>query len=77
VLFWEAIANFELDAYRRAWGEVHMDQINGEAVVIAHRMSKLIRAKYVAMGKLFIGLGILIGMAGMLLAILTALSLAG
>lgn len=77
VLFWEAIANFELDAYRRAWGEVHMDQINGEAVVIAHRMSKLIRAKYAAMAKLFAGLAILIGLAALLLAILTALSLMG
>ena len=76
VLFWESIADFELDDYRRAWGEVHMDQINSEVVVIAHRLSKLIRAKYAALGKLFVGLGILIGMAGMLLGILTALSLA-
>jgi hypothetical protein len=76
VLFWEGIADFALGDYRRAWGEVHMDQINSEVVVIAHRLAKLIRAKYAALGKLFVGLGLLIGLAAVLLGLLTALSLA-
>lgn len=76
VPFWESIADFELDDYRRAWGEVHMDQINSEVVVIAHRLSRLIRAKYAALGKLYVGLGLLIGLAAVLLSVLTALSLA-
>lgn len=75
LLFWEAIADYGLDEYRRAWSEIHMEQINGEVVVIAHGLSRLIRAKYAALGKLFVGLGILIVLAGMLLGLLAALSL--
>ena len=75
VLFWEGIGTYELADYRRAWSEIHMEQINGEVVGIAHGLALLIRAKYAALGKLFMGLAVLIGLAGMLLVLLTALSL--
>ena len=75
LLFWEAIADYELEDYRRAWSHIHWEQVNGEIVMIAHGMSRLIRAKYVALGRLFAGLALLILLAGLLLSLLTAVSL--
>ena len=75
VMYWEAIAGYELEAYRQAWGKVHMEQINSEVVVIAHRLALLIRAKYAALGKLYAGLVILVLLAGMLLALYAGFTL--
>ncbi len=69
ILFWETIAGYELDAYRRAWSGIHMDQLNAEVVVIAHQQAQLIRAKYVALGRLYQGLAVLVVLAGVLLAV--------
>ena len=52
-----------------------MDQINGEVVVIAHRLAHLIREKYAALGRLYAGLVILVVLAGMLLALYTGFAL--
>jgi hypothetical protein len=75
-MYWEATAGYELEAYRHAWDTVHMDQINGEVVVIAHRLALLIRAKYAALGKLYAGLVVLVVLAGVLLAVYTVFALA-
>jgi hypothetical protein len=75
VMYWEAIAGYELEAYRQAWGKVHMEQINCEVVVIAHRLALLIRAKYAALGKLYAGLVILVVLAAILLALYTGFAL--
>jgi hypothetical protein len=75
VLYWEAIAGYDLDAFRRAWGEVRMDQLNAEIVIIAHRMAGVIRAKYVALGRLYWGLAGLVLLACALLLVLTVLGL--
>src|SRR6266545_1420396 len=76
LMYWEAIAGHDLKAYRHAWDTVHMDQINGEVVVIAHRLALLIRAKYAALEKLYAGLVILVVLAGVLLAVYTGFALA-
>ncbi len=76
ILFWETIATYELDAYRRAWSDARMEQLNAEAVIIAHHQARLIRAKYVALGRLYLGLAVLVALAGMLLAVFTMLGLA-
>jgi hypothetical protein len=76
VMYWEAIAGYELEAYRQAWGNVHMEQINCEVVVIAHRLALLIRAKYAALGKLYAGLVVLVVLAAILLALYTGFALA-
>ncbi|HEX3233999.1 MAG TPA: hypothetical protein VHR41_07360 [Gemmatimonadales bacterium] len=76
LMYWEATAGYELEAYRHAWDTVHMDQINGEVVVIAHRLALLIRAKYAALGKLYAGLVVLVVLAGVLLAVYTVFALA-
>ena len=75
LMYWEAIAGYELAVYRHEWDSVRMDQINGEVVVIAHRLALLIRAKYAALGKLYAGLVILVVLAGMLLALYTGFAL--
>ena len=75
VLYWEAIARYDLDAFRRAWGEVRMEQLNAEIVIIAHRMAGVIRAKYLALGRLYRGLAGLVVLACALLLVLTVLGL--
>jgi hypothetical protein len=52
-----------------------MEQINCEAVVIAHRLALLIRAKYAALGKLYAGLVVLVVLAALLLALYTGFAL--
>ena len=77
ILFWETIAKYELDAYRRAWASVRMEQLNAEVVVIAHQQARLIRSKYAALQWLFRGLAVLLVLAGVLLAVYAAFGLAG
>jgi hypothetical protein len=75
LMYWEAIAGYELAAYRHEWNSVRMDQINGEVVVIAHRLAHLIREKYAALAKLYAGLVVLVVLAGVLLALYTGFAL--
>ena len=75
VLYWEAIAMQDLETYRRAWSEVRMAQVNAEVVVIAHRLARLIRVKYAALGKLYAGLVVLVALAMTILAIYTGVAL--
>ena len=56
ILYWEGIAGYQLDAFRRAWGEAHMEQLNAEVVIIAYNLAQVVRAKYVALGRLYWGL---------------------
>ena len=69
VLYWESIAGTELGAYRRAWGEVRMGEINAEMVLILHRLGRVIQAKYAALGQLFAGLTALALLAAVLLGV--------
>jgi hypothetical protein len=77
ILFWETIAKYELEAYRRAWATVRMEQLNAEVVVIAHQQARLIRSKYAALQWLFRGLAVLLILAGVLLAVYAVFGLAG
>jgi hypothetical protein len=54
-----------------------MEQLAGEQVMIAHRLSRLIRSKYVALGRLYWGLLILVGLAALLLAAYSVFGLIG
>ena len=71
LLYWEAIAGYDLGSYQRAWSEARMEQLNAEVVVIAHRLAHLIRAKYLALGRLYVGLDGLVVLAFVLLAVFT------
>ncbi len=68
LLYWEGIAAYDLESYQRAWSGARMEQLNAEVVVIAHHLARLIRLKYVALGRLYLGLAVLIALAGVLLA---------
>ena len=48
-----------------------MEEINAEVVIIAHHLARLIRSKYVALGRMYVGLATLIALAGVLLAAFT------
>jgi hypothetical protein len=64
LLHWETVAQYELGSYRRAWSTVRMEELNAELVLIEHHLSRLIRAKYIALGRLYRGLGLLLVLAG-------------
>jgi hypothetical protein len=76
ILYWEGIAGYELDAYRRAWGEARMEQLNAEVVIIAYNAAHVVRAKYLALGRLYWGLSCLVVLAAGLLLVLTVFGLA-
>ena len=71
LLYWEAIAAYDLQAYQRAWSGARMEALNAEVVVIAYHLARLIRSKYLALGRLYVGLAALIVLAGMLLGAFT------
>jgi len=75
ILYWEGIAGYELDAYRRAWGEARMEQLNAEVVIIAYNAARVVRAKYLALGRLYWGLSGLVVLAAVLLIVLTVFGL--
>lgn len=75
LLFWETIAQYDLDAYRQAWSGIRMEELNAEAVIIAHQQALLIQAKYVSLGRLYTGLALLVVLAGLLLAVYALLGL--
>lgn len=77
LLCWDAVALSDLPAYRAAWGEARMDQINDEAVLIAHRESRILDAKYRALGRLYAGLSALVILGGTLLAVYAGAALLG
>ena len=43
--------------FRRAWSEARMEQLNAEVVIIAYRLARVVRAKYLDLGRLYLGLG--------------------
>jgi pycsar effector protein len=75
LLYWETIARHDLESYGRAWSSVRMEQLSAELVMIAHHLSALITRKYEALGRLYWGLAILVGLAALLLAVYSGLAL--
>lgn len=75
LLHWETVAQYELGSYRRAWSTVRMEELNAELVLIEHHLSRLIHAKYIALGRLYRGLGLLLVLAGVQLVAYAACAL--
>ncbi len=69
LLFWEAVGRRDLVDYRRAWDQVQMAQINAEAEAIFHTLAGVIAAKYRALRRLYLGLGVLVAVAAVLLGV--------
>jgi uncharacterized protein YjiK len=57
--FYEDILSRDLEAYRRAWREIRIGQLNNEVAVQAHALAEINRAKYRALGRLYVGLQVM------------------
>jgi hypothetical protein len=66
--FYEDVLSRDVEAYRRAWREIKIGQLNAELAVQAHALAAINQAKYNALGRLYRGLHIMIFMGGGLLA---------
>jgi hypothetical protein len=69
IRFYEDILGRDVEAYRRAWREVKIGQLNAELAVQAHALAQINQAKYNALRRLYRGLQIMILMATALLTI--------
>jgi len=67
LLFWEGIVQHDREAYRQEWSTARMDLLNAEAILVAHRVSQLIQAKYRALHRLYNGLAVLVFLCTVLL----------
>ena len=67
--FYEDILSRDVEAYRRAWREIKIGQLNAELAVQAHALAQINRAKYHALGRLYLGLQIMIVMGVVLLMV--------
>jgi hypothetical protein len=68
IRFYEDILSRDVEAYRRAWRDVHIGQLNAELAVQAHALAAINQAKFNALRRLYRGLHIMILMGGGLLA---------
>jgi hypothetical protein len=68
VRFYADILSRDVEAYRRAWREIKIGQLNAELAVQAHALAAINQAKYNALRRLYRGLHIMIFMGGALLA---------
>ena len=69
LLYWETIIKYDLESYRKAWGAVHMAQLNAEAVLISYHLAKLLEAKYAALARLYRGIAVLAILAAVQIAV--------
>lgn len=67
--FYEDILSRDLEAYRRAWRELRIGQLNAELAVQAHALAQINKAKYRALRRLYFGLQLMTVMAVLLLAV--------
>jgi uncharacterized protein YjiK len=70
--FYEDVLSRDMEAYRRAWREVRIGQLNNEVAVQLHALSAIIRAKYAALDRLYRGLQLMVVFAVVLLLAGTA-----
>lgn len=75
ILYWEGIAGYDLEGFRRAWSEARMEQLNAEVVIIAYSLARVVRAKYLDLGRLYWALAGLVVLACVLLVAFTVFGL--
>ena len=71
LLFWEVAGRQDLDAFHEKWDRVRMAQINREAEAIFHALSGVVRVKYRALHRLYLGLVVLVILATLVLGVVT------
>jgi uncharacterized protein YjiK len=69
IRFYEDILRRDVDAYKKAWQEVRIGQLNAELAVQAHALAEINRAKYAALRRLYKGLQVMTLMAVGLVAL--------
>lgn len=69
IRFYEDILRRDVDAFKKAWQEVRIGQLNAELAVQAHAFAEINRAKYSALRRLYKGLQIMTLMAVGLVAL--------
>jgi uncharacterized protein YjiK len=67
--FYEDVLSRDMEAYRQAWRDVRIGQLNNEVAVQLHALSAIIRAKYAALDRLYRGLQLMVVFAVVLLLI--------
>jgi hypothetical protein len=75
LLHWEGALMHDLAEYETAWRDVRMDQLNREAVHIAHLLARMIEEKYQANRRLYRWLTVLIVLGAVVLGILGVFAL--
>ena len=75
--FYEDILERDLEAYRRAWREVHIGQLNAELAVQLHGLARINQAKYAALRRLYAGLQILTLMGALALTVGASFAILG
>jgi hypothetical protein len=74
--FYEDILTRDLEAYRRAWREIRIGQLTNEVAVQAHALAEINRAKYRALGRLYVGLQVMtlmgVGLVGLSAVVMLA-----
>jgi uncharacterized protein YjiK len=75
--FYEDILGRDVEAYRRAWREVRLGQLNNELAVQAHALAAINSAKYTALRRLYMGLKMMTLMAVGLVAVAGLSTLVG
>jgi uncharacterized protein YjiK len=75
--FYEDILSRDLEAYRRAWRELRIGQLNAELVVQAHALAQINKAKYNALRRLYFGLQLMTVLAVVLIGVGSYLVLSG
>jgi uncharacterized protein YjiK len=69
IRFYEDILRRDVDAYKKAWQDVRIGQLNAELAVQAHALAEINRIKYAALRRLYKGLQIMTLMAVGLVAL--------
>ncbi len=75
--FYEDILGRDLEAYRRAWREVHIGQVNAELAVQLHGLARINQAKYAALRRLYAGLQVLTLMGALALTVGASFAILG
>jgi uncharacterized protein YjiK len=70
--FYADVLGRDMEAYRQAWRDVRIGQLNNEVAVQLHALSAIIRAKFAALDRLYRGLQLMVVFAVALLLVGTA-----
>jgi hypothetical protein len=74
LFYWEEVLRKDLREYRALWRGARVGQVGAEMAVLAHGLARVNRTQFRELRYLFRGLQLMLGLAAVLLAVLTAYS---